>query len=56
MKLQVEYRGEYPGIREMRKRVAWDTAGPAHSAALRNEINQAESYGRLRELIEERGR
>ncbi len=56
MELQVEYRGEYPGIREMRKHVAWYTAGPAHSAALRNEINQAESYGRLRELIEERVR
>ena len=56
MELQVEYRGEYLGIREMRKHVAWYTAGLAHSAALRNEINQAESYGRLRELIEERVR
>lgn len=56
MELQVEYQGEYLGIREMRKHVAWYTAGLAHSAALRNEINQAESCGRLRELIEERVR
>ncbi len=56
MKLQVEYRGEYLGVREMRKHVAWYTAGLAHSAALRNEINQAESYEALKGLIEERVR
>ncbi len=54
MRLQVEYQGEYLGIREMRKHVAWYTAGLAHSAALRNRINQAESYEELKRLIEER--
>lgn len=56
MRLQVEYQGEYLGIREMRKHVAWYTAGLAHCAALRNRINQAESYEELRRLIEERVR
>jgi len=56
MRLQMEYQGEYLGIREMRKHVAWYTAGLAHSAALRDEINRAESFGELKRLIEERVR
>lgn len=56
MKLQVEYQGEYLGIREMRKHVAWYTSGLPRSAALRNEINQAESYEELQRLIEEQVR
>lgn len=56
MSLQVEYQGEYLAIREMRKHVAWYTAGLAHSAAMRNEINQAESYEELRAIIEMRVR
>ena len=39
-KLQVEYKGEWMGIREMRKHVAWYTVGLPHSSALRNEVNQ----------------
>ncbi len=49
--LQVEYKGEYLGIREMRKHVAWYTAGLPHSSALRNEVNQVESYEDFKELI-----
>lgn len=56
IKLQVEYQGEYLGIREMRKHVAWYTAGLPHSSALRNEINRAENPGELCRLIEERVR
>ena len=48
---QVEYKGEYLGIREMRKHVAWDTAGLPHSSALRNEVNQVESYEDFKALI-----
>lgn len=33
--LQLQYKGEYTGIREMRKHVAWYTAGYPHSAAIR---------------------
>ncbi len=38
--LQLEYKGEYIGIREMRKHVSWYTTGMPGSAKFRNEINQ----------------
>lgn len=38
-KLQLQYKGEYLGIREMRKHVAWYTKGLPGSAKLREEIN-----------------
>lgn len=41
--LQVECKGEYIGIREMRKHVCWYTAGYPHSAKIRSRINEAES-------------
>lgn len=39
----VEYKGEYVGIREMRKHAAWYTKGLPHSAELRHRFNQAET-------------
>lgn len=48
---QIELKGEYTGIREMRKHVAWYTAGMRHSAALRRESNQIESYEELEKLL-----
>ncbi|MEF9954563.1 MAG: tRNA dihydrouridine synthase DusB [Clostridium sp.] len=53
-RLQIEYRGEYIGMREMRKHVAWYTAGYPNSAALRNDINLVESLDELVDLIEKR--
>lgn len=50
-KLQVEYKGEWLGIREMRKHVAWYTVGLPHSSALRNEVNQVETFEELNDLI-----
>ena len=50
-KLQMEFKGEYLGIREMRKHVAWYTKGMIGSAKLRDEINKVESYGELEELL-----
>ena len=38
--LQLKYKGEYIGIREMRKHVSWYTFGMPGSAKFRNEINQ----------------
>ena len=38
---QIEMKGEFIGIREMRKHVAWYTAGMPHSAGLRRESNKA---------------
>ncbi len=54
-RLQVEYKGEYTGMREMRKHVAWYTAGLPHSARLRREVNQLEDYGQLEKLLERLG-
>ncbi len=50
--LLIKYKGEYTGIREMRKNVAWYTAGMPHSAMIRNKVNQTESLAELRELVE----
>lgn len=52
--MQIRHKGEYLGIREMRKHVAWYTAGLPHSSALRNEINQADTYGQFYDLITKR--
>lgn len=49
--LQLEYKGEYVGIREMRKHVAWYTAGYPHSARLRQMVNEIESIQELKEGI-----
>ena len=53
-RLQLEYKGEYLGIREMRKHVAWYTTGMPNSAKLRNEINAVESYEELEKMLAER--
>lgn len=53
-RLQMEYKGDYLGIREMRKHVAWYTTGLPNSARLRGEINAVESYGELEELLKKR--
>ena len=52
--LQTEFRGEEIAMREMRKHVAWYTAGFPHSSALRNDINQVETLGELERLVDER--
>ena len=49
--MQTELKGEYTGIREMRKHVAWYTAGMPHSARLRRDVNQVETYGELEQLL-----
>ncbi|MDY3767456.1 MAG: tRNA dihydrouridine synthase DusB [Lachnospiraceae bacterium] len=50
-RMQMEYKGGFTGIREMRKHIAWYTAGYPHSAKLRNLVNQVESIEELEELI-----
>ena len=49
--LMVQYKGEYTGIREMRKHVAWYTTGMPHSAAVRNQVNRIESLAGLKEML-----
>ena len=51
-KAQIDLKGEYSGIREMRKHVAWYTAGMPHSAALRRESNEIAGYKELEQLLE----
>ena len=50
-RLQIDFKGEYLGIREMRKHVAWYTKGMKGSAKLRDAINLVESYEELEELL-----
>ena len=51
-KLQMQYKGEYTGVREMRKHISWYTAGMPHSAKLRDAVNAVENFAALEELIE----
>lgn len=53
-KLQMKYKGDYPGIREMRKHVAWYTKGIKGAAKLRDEINRVESFEELENLLYEK--
>ena len=50
-KMQLECKGEYTGTREMRKHVAWYTAGYPNSAKLRAKINEVETYQELEALL-----
>ena len=52
--LQLQYKGAYTGIREMRKHVAWYTAGYPHSAAIRRCVNEIESMEQLEKMLEEK--
>lgn len=49
--LQLAYKGEYTGIREMRKHVAWYTTGYPHSAKLRRMVNEMETFAELEKSI-----
>lgn len=53
-KMQIEYKGEYIGIREMRKHISWYTAGYPNSSKLRNAINMVGTYEELESLLKER--
>lgn len=47
----VREKGEYIGVREMRKHIGWYTAGIKGAARLRVSVNKAESAEQIRELI-----
>lgn len=53
-RLQIELKGENLGMKEMRKHIAWYTAGLPHSAAVRRESNLVESLEQLENLLEEK--
>ena len=52
-RMQLDCKGEYTGIREIRKHAAWYTAGYRNSSKLRGRINEIESFDDLQALFEE---
>ena len=50
--MQLAEKGENCGMREMRKHVAWYTAGMRHSAGIRRESNNISSYEELKKLTD----
>lgn len=50
--LQLEIKGEYTGVREMRKHLSWYTAGLPNSARLRGQVNLAECFEQIEGLVE----
>ena len=52
-KMQIDCKGDYTGIREIRKHAAWYTAVYPHGARLRVAINQVENYEQLETLLME---
>lgn len=50
-RLLVKYKGEYTGMREMRKHAAWYTAGLPGSSKLRQKLNDIETIEELGEIF-----
>ena len=50
-RMLIDYKGEYIGIREMRKHAAWYTAGFKGASKLRGCLNEASSIEGLEEII-----
>lgn len=51
-KMQLEFKGEYIGIREMRKHVAWYIAGYPGAAKIRKRVCSVESFNELMEVVD----
>lgn len=47
----IEFKGEYIGVREMRKHVSWYTNGYPNATKLRQKINEANDYEDLEKLL-----
>ena len=50
--MMIDFKGEYIGVREMRKHVAWYTFGFPGVAKLREKVNHTETYEDLEELLQ----
>ena len=53
-RLQVSLKGEEIGMKEMRKHIAWYTAGLPHSAGIRRDSNLVSSLSELEALLQEK--
>ena len=49
--LQLEYKGEYIGIREMRKHVSWYIKGFEGACSLRKQVNEMEKMDELKAVV-----
>lgn len=49
--MMIDFKGEYIGIREMRKHVSWYTFGFLGAAKLRDKVNHTKTYQELEELL-----
>ena len=52
-RMEIQFKGEFHGIREMRKHIGWYTAGYPDSARLRRQANQVETLDELKRLLDE---
>lgn len=52
-RMLIDFKGEYIGIREMRKHVSWYTKGLLKAGVLRNKINEAQNYEELETLLKQ---
>lgn len=50
-KMQIEWKGELAGMREMRSHVAWYTSGYRYATNLRRKMNEIEKYEQLEQLL-----
>lgn len=50
-KMLMDYKGEYIGVREMRKHFGWYTKGIFGATKIRLEVNKTETFDELEELI-----
>lgn len=50
-RMNIEFKGEYTGIREMRKHAAWYTAGMKNSSKFRDHLSHIENYEELKKTL-----
>ncbi len=52
LEMLTEHKGEYTGVREMRKHIAWYIKGCRNSSQLKDRVFRAVSYGEMAELVD----
>lgn len=53
LELEVKYKGEYTAVREMRKHIAWYTAGYPGSASMRRRVNELDNLYDFTRFLDE---
>lgn len=51
-RMLIEYKGEYIGVREMRKHISWYMKGIKGAAELREKVNRTNSYNEIEQLLQ----